>query len=83
MGQITIQVGALSRAITAPDDKMARVLGLVVDVTGGPSAGTPAQRADWVLRIIREHLVTLAFDRARGEAITEAESALEPVDLDN
>lgn len=82
MGQITIQVGALSRSITAPDDKMARVLGLVVEVTGGPSGGTAAQRADWVLRIIRQHLVTLADSRDQGNAIEAAEAGREPVDLD-
>lgn len=83
MGAITIQVGALSRSISAPDAKMTRVLGLVVAQTGGPVDGTAAQQADHILALIRNYLVALAADRARVEAIQAAEAGMEPVDLEN
>ena len=82
MGQLSLQVGALNRSISAPDDKMTQVLGLVVDVTGGPSGGTAAQRADWVLRIIKEHLVTLANSRDSAIVTGAAEAGRAKINLD-
>jgi phage terminase Nu1 subunit (DNA packaging protein) len=81
MGQLRIIIGALDRAITAPDNKMTNVLTKVVVATGGPVGGTAAQRADWVLDLIRRHLVEVANGQDRREVLEAAEAARTPLDL--
>lgn len=81
MGQLRITIGALDRAITAPDNKMTDVLTAVVEATDGPTNGTAAQRADWVLTLIRRYLVDVANGEQRRAAQEAALAALTPLDL--
>lgn len=73
MGALTLQVGALSRSISAPDAKIQEVLLEVVAATGGPVGGTNAQQADHVLTTIRHYLLEVANGHRRRKATEEAQ----------
>lgn len=82
MGQISLTIGALSRSLTAPDGKMTDVLADVVAATGGPMGGTSAEKADWVLLLIKRHLVDVANGGRHRAARETAEAGVMPVDLE-
>lgn len=82
MGQIAIQIGALNRSISAPDQKMTDVLNDVVAATDGPTGGTAAQRADWILGLIKNYLVNLAEQRDRMETIQLVDNSRQRVNLE-
>lgn len=82
MGNLTLQIGALSRQISASDENMTDVLTEVVAATGGPQGGTATQRVDWVLQIVRRYLVDVANGQRRRAAVTAAEAGVQPVALE-
>lgn len=82
MGAIRIEIGALNRPLTMPDDKMTNVLTEVVEATEGPVAGTAAQKADHVLLIIRRYLLELANGNRRKKSVKTAEQESETDKLD-
>lgn len=77
MGALRIEIGALNRSITAADDKMTNVLTEVVEATGGPVAGTAAQKADHVLLVIRRYLLDVANGNRRKKDVATAETTAE------
>lgn len=74
MGAITIQVGALTRSISAADGPMGDVLLEVVEATNGPVAGTNTQKADWVLGIVRSFLMDVSNGHRRTKAAEVAQA---------
>lgn len=82
MGALTLQIGALSRSISAPDDKMTNVLTEVIEATNGPVGGAPSQQADHVLAVIRQYLMEVANGHRRRKAIEEAEAEVDSGQLD-
>lgn len=77
MGALRIEIGALNRSISAADNKMTDVLTEVVEATGGPVAGTAAQKADHVLVVIRRYLLDIANGNRRRKDVVAAEQAAE------
>jgi hypothetical protein len=81
MGALTLQIGNLTRTITAPDAKMQSVLVEVIEATDGPVSGTNTQQADHVLMLLRRHLLELANGNRLRKNVIAAENNTVKLDL--
>lgn len=79
MADLSLKVGALTRTLTAPDAPATEILALYLSATGGPESGTNAEKFDWVLQRLRDHMVGVAQSEKRNQALRTADAGVAPI----